>query len=306
MKLIKKLKDEMVYIKSFKGEYTLENRAKGYDTFCYVLAGYKEYLWDVVFKRLYDAAKNYDIDICILSSGLYSSKLSKLCEKNNWSYLSTKRNNLCLIQNITMDIFCKAEWIFKLDEDMFVPSNYFSRMKNAYIKIDDGKYDIGCLAPLIPMNSYGTPRIMEILDLEKIYREKFGDCTYGWSQERSFYNNPEVALFLWGDTGTIPRLTQLDELLKNKDFSYKPCPVQFNIGAILFTRSYWKILHHFKVNYIKRRTGMGMDEDKINMLKETKSKAILVCDNIVVGHFSFTPQNERMKELYNQKKELFV
>ena len=91
-----------------KSKYKFINRKKDYDKLCIILAGYKEFLYDDIFNRI----KKYipkDIDVCITSSGLYSKKLDTIAKKNNWSYLSTKKNKVTLAQNITMMFFLQSE-----------------------------------------------------------------------------------------------------------------------------------------------------------------------------------------------------
>ena len=53
-----------------------------------ILAGYKEFTWDIVFKRIKEFSDE-NMDICIVSSGLYSERLSKIAQENDWSYIWT-------------------------------------------------------------------------------------------------------------------------------------------------------------------------------------------------------------------------
>ena len=48
---------------------------------------------------------NDEMDICIVSSGLYSDRLSEIAKKYGWSYLSTKRNSVTLTQNTAIKLF---------------------------------------------------------------------------------------------------------------------------------------------------------------------------------------------------------
>ena len=102
--------------------YKFENRKKDKNKVCFILAGYKEFLYDVIFERILKFIPE-DVEICLLSSGKYSQILSEIAEKNNWSYLSTKRNNVSLIQNVAITIFNKADYIYKLDEDILKTQN---------------------------------------------------------------------------------------------------------------------------------------------------------------------------------------
>jgi hypothetical protein len=107
-------------------DYKFDNRSKNRGKMCYVLAGYKSFLYSVVFARL---AKflDEDIDVCIISSGMYSKELSHICEEHDWSYLSIKKNNVSLAQNTVIRLHPSAEFIYKLDEDIFVTAGYFKK-----------------------------------------------------------------------------------------------------------------------------------------------------------------------------------
>ena len=102
---------------------------------CMILAGYKMFCADVIFDRIKKFVPK-DVDVCILSSGKYSEELSELAKKNNWSYLSTKRNNVSLIQNIAIKLHKDAEYIYKLDEDVFVTRNYFKTLFDTMKKLE--------------------------------------------------------------------------------------------------------------------------------------------------------------------------
>ena len=97
--------------KKLTKRYNFENRKKDYNKVCFVLAGYKEFAYDIVFRRVKTFIPE-DVEVCILSSGKYSKELSNIAKENEWSYLSTKRNNVSLIQNVANKIFDKAEYIY--------------------------------------------------------------------------------------------------------------------------------------------------------------------------------------------------
>lgn len=70
-------------------KYIFENRSTHQRKLLYVLAGYKEWIWEDTLSRL-KTFLPLDIDVCITSSGVYSEKLSEICDHNSWSYFSTE------------------------------------------------------------------------------------------------------------------------------------------------------------------------------------------------------------------------
>ena len=59
----------------------------------------------------------------------------------------------------------------------------------------------------------------------------------------------------------------------------------------------------FSVN--RKNNAMGKDEEEFCRYCMINSKAIVVCENVVVGHLSFGKQNEPMKEYYINNSNMF-
>jgi hypothetical protein len=289
------------YFKKFVKPRFFYNRSHNNNICCLVLAGYKEHLWDVVFKRVKIYAPE-NIDICIVSSGLFSHKLYDICKENEWSYLSIKRNSIPLALNTAIKQFASAQKIYKIDEDIFITKNFFQKTGECYEKCKESEYIPGFVAPLIPVNGYGYLRILKKLDMVEEYTKTFEMPKYGSGVERKIENNADVAKFFWGGGGGIPSIDKLDEIFSARDFSFSVCPLRFSIGAILFARSTWEDMGYFKVDY---STGMGVDEVQLCSLAVTKSQAMIICENTVVGHLSFGKQNDAMKEFFLAHPERF-
>ena len=123
--LLSNYHNRLDYGSKYKVEGVIQHKSK----MLYVLAGYKPYLWNDVFARIKRNQPD-DLEVCIASSGIYSKELSEECRKNSWVYLSTKLNNVCVMTNIIMREFSNAEYIFKIDEDIYLPDNYFNNCNN--------------------------------------------------------------------------------------------------------------------------------------------------------------------------------
>lgn len=300
-----KLRDiKHVYIRKqhLKSEYRFIDRSTGSDKLCVILAGYKSFVWDTVFPRI-RAFQPEDLDVCVVSSGLYSDVLSDICEKNGWSYLSTSRNNVSVAQNIAIDLFDKANYIYKLDEDIFVTEGYFETLMHTYETVRrEGEYDVGFVAPLIPINGYGHLRLLKKLNLTDLYTERFERPIYASYAARQIESNPEVAKFFWGEGNVFPHIDALAKKLQADEFCYSACPVRFSIGAILFSKETWEMMGMFPV---VKGAGMGIDESEFCAYCIKESQAIIVAENTVVGHLSFGGQNAEMKAYYAQHKERF-
>jgi hypothetical protein len=298
-KVLKRIYHNIKKKKRINSRYKFINRSKESKYLCIILAGYKENLWDIVFKRI-SRFMLKDIDVCIVSSGLYSKELDKLAEENNWSYLSVEKNNVCLVQNIAIKLHKNAEYIYKIDEDMFICDGFFETLKKTYDYIlKNTRYKVGFVAPLIPINGYGYIRFLEKTNNIKEYEMKFEKAYYGSNSDEIIIKDSNVAKFIWEKTKNIDKIAS--EFLK-EEISYSICPCRFSIGAILFNRQLWEEMGWFEV---KSGNCMGLDEEQLCKYCMIKSKEIVVAENTLVGHFAFGPQNKDMNMYFEKNKDLF-
>lgn len=299
---LKRYKDNRILENKFRFHGKVINRSKDSDKLCIVLAGYKEFLYEEVFQRI-ERFTPEDIDVCVVTSGLYSETINKMCEVNNWSYISTDENNVCLVQNVTIKEFPKAKYIFKLDEDIFVTKGYFEKMMNALEQTKEGQYKAGVIAPLIPINGYGHVRILDKLGLTQKYSEMFEKPIFAAGPDRMIENNPEAAMFFWGKGGYIPNIDYMNAKFSDGLSNIQPCPIRFSIGAILFERDLIEEMGFFPVE--RATSGMAQDELELCAYCCLHSRPIMITENVVVGHFSFGPQTKEMKDYYLANREKF-
>lgn len=281
--------------------YTFIDRRRYLEKVCFVLSGYKDFLWNDVFGRL-KAYIPSDVEVCILSSGKYSKELDAMSEQEGWSYLYTNINSVSLVQNIALSIFCHAKWVFKADEDIFITQNAFSCLFECYQRIErETFYKVGFVAPLIPVNGFGYIQILKKVNAIDKYTEYFGRPRYGCPPNAAIMENVDVSKFMWGETGDIPKLDELNDLV-SKGNEYSISNLRFSIGFILFQKELWENIHGFS---IQGNTDLGVDEAEICEECMMASKAIVIAENTVVGHFSFGKQTEGMKDLLKTKHNLF-
>ncbi len=284
------------------GRYAFENRSKGQEKLCIILAGYKEYLYPAVFGRIEKFAPK-DMDVCVLTSGIYSETIDTLCKENQWSYLRTRSNNVSLIQNIAIHLHPKARFIFKLDEDIFITQNYFDNMLRAYLHAQQGDYEPGVLAPLLPINGYCNVRILRKLNLVDSFTRKFGTPKYRRADDAPIETSPQIARYFWGEGGEVPTIDEMNARFSGEPLEERPCAIQFSIGAILFERELWQSMLYYPVSKIRN---LGMDERHLCRFCCTASRPLMVSENVVAGHLGFRNQNQSMKEYYLAHKEMFL
>lgn len=293
-------------IAGINGQYQFDCRKKDAEDLVVVLAGYKEFIWESIFSRL----KNYapeSVDVCVVTSGLENLDLRDMCQKYNWSYLSTSKNNVSFAVNIAICLHSKAEYIYKMDEDMFVTKGVFETMKQTYLQAGkESRYEIGFVAPLVPVNGYGHVRLLEIFDGVDLWEEQFGELRYTdcfW-HHNAINHRPEAARFMWGEGN--PQMSDLDEMagiLHKREFQYSICPLRYSIGFILFRRETWMQMGTFQVLEYRN---IGLDEEWICQFCMMQGRAIVIAENAIAGHLSYGDQNETMKAYYDEHKEKFL
>lgn len=300
--LFERVKSSLKRKEQLTKKYKFENRKKDKNKVCFVLAGYKEFTYEIIFKRLETFLPD-DVEVCILSSGKYSDKLSKIAKEHGWSYLSTKRNCVSLIQNVAIDLYDKAQYIYKLDEDIFITKGFFETLYNTYEDCkNNGKYNPGIVAPTIPINGFGHMKILQKYDLEEKYTEMFERPIFAAGRNRMVENNPEAAKFFWGEGKYLSNIDEMNRDFSKEELTYDACPIRFSIGAILFERKLWEDMGMLEV---KKGSCMGLDEGNICAYCINNSRPIIVSGNSVVGHLSFGNQNKTMEEYFKENKEIF-
>lgn len=283
-----------------KGKHRFMNRMKGSEKLCLFLIGYKRDLWPDVVGRFRRFIPD-DMDVCLLSSGRHIKEVEEMAEENGWSYISTKKNNVCLIQNIAIDLFSNAKLIYKIDEDIFLTEGTFEKMERALREAEDSlPYKVGMSAPLLNVNAYGYYRILEKIGKLDEFASRFGKPYMEAGQKSPIESNVGIARFMWGDDGVVPQIDELNSMFAGSHFSI--CPIRLSIGCILYKREFWESFWRFPVVF---GNGMGLDETIAIGAAAANSRVLAVAEDSVVGHFGYGPQTKDMMELYRSKPELF-
>lgn len=287
------------------GEYQFFDRKKDAKDLLIVLAGYKEFLWENVFSRL-RAYLPSNMDVCIVTSGLTNEKLKGMCENFQWSYLSTEKNQVSLAVNLAMYLHPEAEYIYKMDEDIFVTKSVFEIMKETYFRVEkESRYVVGFVAPLMPVNGYGYVRLLERFGIEHLWKERFGALKYtnGVFHHKAIHRNPDAAAFMWGEGNpSMDDLDRMQNVLKRQEFQYSVCPIRYSIGFILFHRDNWIRMEAFSV---LDHMNMGIDEEHLCQFCMMNALAMVIAENAVAGHFCYGLQTKKMEEYYQAHREKF-
>jgi hypothetical protein len=279
---------------NFSGHYTFIDKSRGERRLLIILAGYKSFLWSLTLTRVAEFVSS-DIDVCLVSSGLYSASLAELATNNGWSYLYTKSNKVALAQNLAIAKHTEAKWIYKLDEDIFISEGFFDILLEGYLRIkEDGLYEPGFCAPLVNVNGYSYISFLRTLNADDEYRAKFGELKHAGRGIKAQYDG-EAAKWLWGKS--LP-FDYVSHYIKSQPFKYSAVPHRFSIGVILFERDFWEAIGGLRTPLLEG--GVGMDEEYLCKDCLEMSRVMLVIHNVFAGHFSFGPQEASMKEYLHE------
>lgn len=282
-------------------EYKFENRKKNCNSLFYVLTGYKRKLWKDVFDRM-RAFLPMDIDVCLLSSGLYSKELSRIADENHWSYLSTEVNDVSIIQNLVIDLFPEATLIYKMDEDIYITEHCCEKLRELYFKlIGQNDFKIGMIGPMIPLHTNGF-LFLQTFRLDKKYESKFGKLIQGGRWTNSNYaSDIEIPKFLWSQ-GNIDDLNRKITDLKPE---YYITPVKYAICFVLFSRKLYEEMEGFSVNRETMSFGIAGDEGQINDFCMQHCYLNVVALNTLCGHFSYPMQENEMIQFKENNYKYF-
>lgn len=303
IKFIKrKINEHMVEKNKYKTKYKVEGTIKNKEKMLYVLSGYKQFLWKDVFERIKEF-QTKDMEVCIVSSGKYCTELSEICRQNDWIYISTELNNVCVASNIVIREFPKAIYIYKLDEDIYIPKDYFKDMFEAYKIIEkESQGEIGYICPVLPLGFYGMHEFLIENNCLNEYEIKFGKHYLGGSiLNPVFREGKGVDEFIWEKIGIFDECARK---YKEKGFKYEACISRTGIAAILFKRDLWN-----KMGGLKKPQGLGIgdqgDEGQITSFCALNFELIYCVKNILVGHFSFGGSETNVLKFKEKYPEYF-
>ncbi len=296
------LYERYIEYKKYSTKYCIEGNIKNSKHLLYVLGGYKPYLWNDVFSRIRRFQID-DMDVCIVSSGKYCKGLSDICKQNDWVYISTSLNNVCVISNVIMRIFKDADYIFKLDEDIYIPKDYFYNMLDAYEKIKNNEpVEVGYICPSLPLGFYGMHDFLLKTDSLNDYEQRFGKHRIGGSVLNPCFRSGEgVDEFIWEKIGVFDKCA---EIYQKDGLSYEACISRSGIAAILFKRQFWN-----NMGGLKRGRGIGVgdtgDEGQITAYCALHFQITYCVKNVLVGHFAFGGAENQVLKLKERHPEYF-
>lgn len=269
------------------------DRSAGLPRLVIIVAGYKPDFWSVVLNRIMMFTPE-NTDVCVVSPGLISKSLAKICERNQWSYLATKENQLALAQNLAISMHVNAQSIHKLDEDIIIGSGYFDLLESTYSKAQlDGDYLPGFVSPVLNVNGFSYREFLNYLDknhlleFKRLYGDHFSACV-----ETAAWRDPEAAKYLWSKS--MP-FDQTALLFKNRAAGYSICPHRFSIGAIFFKRELWENMEGFS---LAKDGELGIEELDLCAYCCNSSRAILIAHQVFAGHVAFGTQAKVMNSWF--------
>lgn len=274
------------------------NRSKGKRYLCYILAGYEPELWKDTIGRV-ENYQDEDMDYCLVLSGRQDDILEKIAERNGWSYLYTETNQVCFIQNLVIELHPCAEYILKMDEDIFVGKNFFAEMIRNYHKIEEeGEYRIGFAVPVVPLNCCGYVTYLNLIGRKEEYEQQFGRAYK--HRFSAVFNVAETAEFLWDTMETFDSMSS--RFLKNEGYDILDC--YYNIGCIMFSRERWMMMGRWPE--LPGESGMGRDEAYICEDNRKKDLVIYEIKSALAGHLAFGHQKKRMMQYYREHAGKFA
>lgn len=300
----KRVYDGRLRASNLSDRFQLKDRRHGGHRLVVMLAGYKQPLWPFVFPRFARAVPE-GADVCVVSAGRYDAEIDRLCGEEGWSYLATQTNDVCLAQNVAINLHPEARTIVKVDEDIFLTADTLSDTLDYHDAVKaQGIVDPCASAPMLNLNGVCYRPLLRQLDLLDAYEAEFGVArcaTVGISAT----NDPRAAQWIWMHTAPLERTAERLRRAAEPDLM---APVQFSIGVIVFDRAFWEQIGYFPVQRRKlalKIPTLGADEEYICRMAMFYGRPIVVCQHALAGHFSFGAQYPGMLDLLKSNPEYF-
>lgn len=288
--LLERCNERLENIRDNYSRYNFINRKADKESLVVILAGYKNYLWPATLSRMKVYMPN-DADVCVVSAGLFSVELEIICTENNWSYLSVGRNSPGVALNKAIALHPAADFIYKLDEDIFVGKNFFQLLYEGYHYVwREALLEPGFCAPLLNVNGVSYRSFLRELDLESDYKCMFGDIVTRCG-DLPVHGSPNTCWWIWRNTLPFDKVAAR---FSDNTGRYSICSTRFSIGAILFRRSFIEKAGGFKSAWYSGV--LGVDEDMLCRDCVSLSRPMCIIESVFAGHFSFYPQEAFMRE----------
>jgi hypothetical protein len=272
------------------GEHVFVDRRQGSERLIMVLAGYKRYLWPYTLARVERFAPA-GADVCLVSAAVESDELDGMAERNGWSRLTTRRNQVALAQNLAIVRHPGARWIYKLDEDVVVGEGFFEALLDGYERVErEGRFQLGLAAPVLNLNGFSYRLFLDALGLTDAYLERFGELRQACMGVKA-HEDGDAARWLW--EASVP-FDAVARRFRELPFGYSTIPHRFSIGAMLMERSLWESMEGYTVDLTS--PGIGDDEREIFATCADVSRVAVVLHDVLAGHFSFGLQERAMRE----------
>lgn len=288
--------------RTFAKMYSFDDRQRGCEYLLLIIAGFQPYYWDSLMSRVEQCVKHsvHPMDVCICvpkGEDNNAAILKEKAEQFGWSCLVLRDDLLAQSQNTAIRLHSKAEWIFKIDEDIILPTDYFDRMIAANKRADDSLiYKVGFLAPLINVNANGLEPFLRALGEVDSFTDRFGRLRVTYDEKDIIHQSPELAKWIWERSVPFDKVASL--IRQKNEGQFLIVPIRFSIGAIFFSRDIWQSMGGFKVGL---RAALGFEEVQFCNYCQNYRYAMAVATDVFVGHLGFFPQKQVCHDFFDKE-----
>jgi hypothetical protein len=295
MTLVTQLRNEAGYRWRFAERHELVDRSRGSGRMLLLMAGHKPRLWPWTLPRI-ERDLPQDIDVCLITPGVDRPELRSWAQRAGWSYLTTRGGHVSVAQNLAIRAHPRARYVFKLDEDIFIPSAYFESLQRGYERVRDAlDFSIGLCAPTLNVNGFSYVDYLDRLRLSDEYRRRFGPLRRASDGIPAFADG-DAAVWLWSHGLPVEETARRFDTAEPSD---RIVPHRYSIGAILYERELWEEMRGFK--RMEHSPGLGEDEGHICASCVSFSRVMVVLGDVYAGHFGFGPQQPAMEAAFGHR-----
>ena len=194
-----------------------------------------------------------------------------------------------------------AQWIVKLDEDIFVTDGMIMQLREGFERVrEEARFEPGYVVPLLNVNGHSYTVLLRLLELEEAYRARFGEVKSACMGIPA-HADPDAAQWLWRNTTPLDATS---DRLRKSPFAYSAIPHRFSIGAMGIERYFWKEMGGFGEALLEGH--IGHHEKILCEYCTDASRPGAMIHSAFAGHFAFYTQVEGMEQMLAERPDVFA
>ncbi len=271
--------------------YVFENRSRSCDNLILIFIEANSNNWNITLSKIKEgidiSKEQFDVCICVFNSNEYNCNLKRLKEiahENSWSILFTYEKQESIALETAINLHPVANWIYKIDDNILVPSNYFEQLKLAYKhSVEAMPIYPGFLLPCVDVSTTGSISFLKAINQWNLFVNQFDKNGFYLKENNCpFLLEPflkDKKIISWIDERTTPFEEVANIVFNNNHDELLWTPFKVSTEAILFERAFAEGVKKFNVGTIG---SFYLNDDQLNGYCMANNLGIYIDESLLV------------------------